>query len=57
MDRSKEVDDGLGVHSCRLPMISNARTKLESQVVDRSGHKRRGHNHCDIDTPSMTMVY
>ena len=37
-------------------MISPAGIKLESRIVHRPGHKRRGHDHCDIDTPSMTMV-
>ena len=36
--------------------ISPAGTKLESQIVHQPGHKRRGHDHCDIDNPSMTMA-
>ena len=40
-----------------IAMISPARTKLETRIIHRPGHKRRGDNHCDIDTPSMTMVH
>ena len=39
-----------------LAMISPGGAKLESRIVHQPGHKRRGHDHHHIDTPSMTMV-
>ena len=37
-------------------MISPAGKKLESQIVRRPGHKRRGHDHCDTDVPTHMVT-